>query len=66
MTMKDWKTKLESFLQISDYDVFKDAGKVSHEIAQEKALDEYEKFKLIQDRNFLSDFDKEIRGLFDK
>lgn len=66
MTMKDWKTKLESFLQISDYDVLKDAGKVSHEIAQEKALDEYEKFKLIQDRNFLSDFDKEIRGLFDK
>ena len=52
-------------LQISDYEILKDAGKISHEIAQEKALDEYEKFRL-QDRDFLSDFDKEIKGLFDK
>ena len=52
-------------LQISDYEILKDAGKISHEIAQEKALDEYEKFR-IQDRDFLSDFDKEIKGLFDK
>ena len=66
MTMKDWKKKLDSFLQISDYEILKDAGKISHEIAQEKALDEYEKFRLIQDRDFLSDFDKEIKGLFDK
>ena len=43
-------------LQISDYEILKDAGKISHEIAQEKALDEYEKFRLIQDRDFLSDF----------
>ena len=53
-------------LQISDYEILKDAGKISHEIAQEKALDEYEKFRLIQDRDFLSDFDKEIKGLFDR
>lgn len=65
MTMKDWMKKLDDFLRLSDYDVLKDAGTVSHESAQEKALDEYERFRLIQDQNFLSDFDKEIRGLFD-
>ena len=46
---------------LSDYDVLKDAGTVSHESAQEKALDEYERFRLIQDQNYLSDFDKEIK-----
>lgn len=65
MTMADWTKKMDDFLRISDYDVLKDSGTVSHEAAQEKALDEYEKFRLIQDQNFLSDFDKEIGGLFD-
>ena len=41
-----------------------DAGKVKHEQAERKAFDEYDKFCLIQDRTVLSDFDKEIKGLF--
>lgn len=65
LTMADWMKKLDDFLRISDYDVLKDAGKVSHEAALEKALGEYEKFRLVQDRDYLSDFDKEIKGLFD-
>ena len=58
MKMADWKQVLDNFLQISDCDVLKDAGKVSHEEAEAKAINEYEKFRKIQDRSFLSDFDK--------
>ena len=65
-TMNDWKNKLSSFLSISDYEVLKHSGTVSNEEAQEKAFCEYEKFKLIQDREYLSDFDKELKRLKDK
>ena len=63
MKMADWKQVLDNFLQISDYDVLKDAGKVSHEEAEAKAINEYEKFRKIQDRSFLSDFDKFLANL---
>ena len=63
MKMADWKQVLDNFLQISDYDVLKDAGKVSHEEAEAKAFNEYEKFRKIQDRSFLSDFDKFLANL---
>ena len=65
-TMYDWKNKLSNFLAISDYEVLKHSGTISNEEAQTKAFCEYEKFKLIQDREYLSDFDKELKRLKDK
>ena len=64
-TMAEWKQQLERFMAMYDYEVLEGAGTVSAEEAKEKAYGEYDKFRLIQDREYLSDFDKEIRGLFD-
>ena len=69
-TMAEWKQQLERFMAMYDYEVLEGAGKVSAEEAKEKAYGEYDKFRLIQDREYLSDFDKEIKnwkelGLFD-
>ena len=58
MTMKDWSTRIDKFLLGDDLDVLKDAGKISHQIATEKALSEFEKYRVIQDKLFESDFDK--------
>ena len=58
MSMKDWKEQLVKFLSINDHDILPDAGRISHEQAEEKALGEYEKYRVIQDQTFLSDFDK--------
>ena len=63
MKMTDWITLLERYLQISDWDVLPDSGSISHEEAEAKALGEYEKFWRLQDKTFLSDFDKFIEGL---
>jgi hypothetical protein len=63
MKMADWKTLLERYLQISEYDILPDAGSITHEEAEEKALGEYEKFRRIQDKTLMSDFDKFIEGL---
>lgn len=65
-TMNDWKNKLSNFLTLSDYEVLKHSGTISNEEAQTKAFCEYERFKLIQDREYLSDFDKELKRLKDK
>lgn len=62
-TMEDWKKRLEAFLTMSDYDILENSGSVSSDTATEKAYKEYEKFRKIQDREFLSDFDKEIMKL---
>lgn len=62
-TMNDWKKRLEAFLTMSDYDILENSGSVSSDTATEKAYKEYEKFRKIQDREFLSDFDKEILKL---
>jgi hypothetical protein len=61
MTMNEWVEKLDGFLQFNEYAVLKDAGKISHDIAQQLAEKEYEKFRVIQDKNFESDFDKEVK-----
>ena len=63
MKMTDWKTLLERYLQLSDRDILPDAGSVSHEEAEAKALGEYEKFWRIQDKTILSDFDRFIEDL---
>ena len=66
MTMKDWIEKLNAFLKFSEYEILTNAGKISHEVAEELALGEYEKYKKIQDKNYISDFDKEIKKLLKK
>jgi len=60
MTMKDWVEKLNAFLKFSEYEILTNAGKISHEIAETLALKEYEKFKISQDKNYISDFDREV------
>ena len=62
-TMAEWKQVLEQYLKATDADVLPDAGSVSHEEAEAKAYGEYEKFRRIQDKTLLSDFDKFIEGL---
>lgn len=63
MKMSDWKQVLEGYLKISDYEILEDAGNVSHEEAETKALGEYEKYRKIQDQTFLSDFDKFLESI---
>ena len=57
MTMEDWSTRIDKFLLVDDLDILKDAGKISHEIACDKALTEFEQYRLKQDRLYKSDFD---------
>lgn len=61
--MEDWKSVLEQYLKVSDADILPDAGTVTHEEAEAKALEEYEKFRKNQDQTLLSDFDKFVEGL---
>lgn len=63
MFMKDWSKFLKYFLQLSNYPLLKDKGKVTMLEAKIKAEQEYEKFRVIQDRDYESDFDKEIKKL---
>ncbi len=58
MTMEDWATRIDKYLLSDDRDVLKDAGKISHEIACDKALTEFEKYRLKQDKLYQSDFDR--------
>jgi len=58
MTMEDWKGKLDVFLQFNERDVLNNPGKVSHKVAESFALSEFEKYRIIQDKLFESDFDK--------
>jgi hypothetical protein len=63
MKMMEWVNKLDAFLQFNEYDILNNAGRVSHEIAKALAEQEYEKFRVKQDRSFESDFDKEVKKL---
>lgn len=58
MTMEDWATRIDKYLLSDDRDILKDAGKISHEIACDKALTEFEKYRIKQDKLYKSDFDK--------
>ncbi len=57
LTMEDWETRLNSFIRLFDYGLLKDAGKVTAEIAKLHAETEFEKYRIVQDRLFKSDFD---------
>ena len=61
MKMKDWIEKLDAFLKFNEYQILNDAGKISHEIAKKLAEEEYEKFRVVQDKTFESDFDKQTK-----
>lgn len=63
MKMSDWVEKLNAFLKFSEYDILNNAGKVKHEVAIALAAQEYEKFRVIQDANYVSDFDRELEQL---
>lgn len=63
MRMKDWVSKLDAFLKLNERQILGDAGKVSHEIAEALALEEYEKYRAEQDKNYISDFDSEVKKI---
>jgi hypothetical protein len=63
MTMEDWENRLNRFIEATDREVLQDAGKVTSEIAKAHAETEFEKYRVIQDRLFESDFDKIIKNL---
>ena len=58
LTMQDWENRLNRFIEMFDYGILQDAGKVSAEIAKLHAETEFEKYRVIQDRLFMSDFDR--------
>lgn len=66
MNMKDWDKFLIQFLELADYPILKDKGKISMLEAKLKAETEYDKFRVIQDKNYLSDFDKTMKKIIDK
>jgi hypothetical protein len=61
MKMNEWVEVLDGFLKINRYDILSNAGKVTHQKALEVSAKEYEKFRIIQDERFISDFDKELK-----
>ena len=63
MTMQDWETRLNGFIQMLEYGLLQDAGKVTAEIAKLHALAEFEKYRVIQDRLYMSDYDRFILEL---
>lgn len=65
LTMQDWETRLNGFIQMFEYGLLKDSGKVTAEIAKLHAETEFEKYRVIQDKLFLSDFDKYMLELED-
>lgn len=58
LTMQDWEKRLNSFIEMFEYGLLQDAGKVTAEIAKLHAETEFEKYRIVQDRFFMSDYDK--------
>jgi len=56
--MEDWAKRLDAFLEFDDREILQDAGKITKKIADEKAFSEFEKYRVVQDRLFMNDFDK--------
>ena len=63
MTMQDWETRLNRFIEATDREVLQDAGKVTAEIAKTHAECEFEKYRIVQDRLFQSDFDRLLQRM---
>ena len=66
MTMEDWSKRLNAFLQFNEKEILEDSGKVTAAIAKAFAESEFEKYRIVQDRLFESDFDKILKSLADK
>jgi len=66
MYMKDWVLRLDAFLKFNERQILKDAGKISHEVSEVLALKEYEKYRVKQDKDYISDFDREIKKILKK
>ena len=66
MTMEDWSKRLDLFLMADDREVLQDAGKITAEIAKSKAETEFEKYRVIQDRLFMADYDRYLLELEEK
>jgi len=63
MTMQDWESRLNRFIEATDREVLQDAGKVTAEIAKAHAESEFEKYRIVQDRLFESDFDRVLKQI---
>ncbi len=63
MTMEDWSKRLDLFLMADDREILQDAGKITTEIAKAKAETEFEKYRIVQDRLFMSDYDRYLLDL---
>lgn len=63
MSMSDWAGRLDNFLQFNEYDILNNAGKISAEVAKSLAKSEYKKFRVIQDKEYISDFDKIVKEI---
>lgn len=63
MTMEDWAKRLDAFLEFTERDILKDAGKVSAEMTTAHAESEFEKYRIVQDRLFESDFDRAVKQI---
>ena len=62
MTMEDWEIRLNKFITATDREILQDAGKVTAEIAKAHAESEFEKYRVLQDRIYESDFDKLVNN----
>ena len=63
MTMEDWAKRLDAFLEFTERDILQHSGKVSAEIAKAHAESEFEKYRIVQDRLFESDFDRIVKQI---
>ena len=66
MTMQNWISKLEGFLTLNDREILQGAGKVSAQLAKTHAEQEFDKFRVLDDQRFESDFDRMLKQLPDK
>ena len=58
MTMEDWASRLDKFLEFDDREILKDSGKITAKLARQHAESEFEKYRIVQDQLFQSDFDR--------
>ena len=65
MTMEDWAKRLDDFLNFTELEILQGSGTISMEAAKQHAESEFEKYRIVQDRLFESDFDKSLRALLD-
>ena len=66
MSMKDWINKLDAFLEFNEYNILKDAGKITAEVAKRTATKEFDKYRKLQDKIYVSDFDRETKKYLKK